>query len=77
MAQCVAKIRKDTRVCIGSLNKRITIQLRALTADPQTGVDFNQTFLNSKNVWSMVETVSGKTMFDKSNITLVILSFFF
>ncbi len=67
MAECVAKQRKTTRVCIGSMNQRIVIKTRQLTPNSDNDVDYDETFTSLKTVWSMVETVSGKTIFDQSN----------
>ena len=77
MAECVVKQRKTTRVCIGSLNKRVDLELRAITAPNQSGVDFGESFTNTATVWAMIETVTGKTMFDKSNIETVITHNFY
>ncbi len=68
MAECVVKQRKSTRICIGSLNQRIVIKTRQLTPNSDNDVDYDEIFTELKTVWAMVETVSGKTMFDKSNV---------
>lgn len=77
MAQCTAKERKTTRVCIGSLNQRIELEIRTLTPNSDNDVDYDEIFTQLKTVWSMVETVTGKTMFDKSNIERVVTHNFY
>ncbi len=77
MAQCVAKVRKSTRVCIGSLNQRIDINIRTLTPNSDDDVDYDEVFTLTKTVWSMVETVTGETMFDSSNVERVVTHNFY
>lgn len=68
MATCVTKRRKDTGVCIGHMNKRITIYIRELTAPQGNGVDYRETFASPKIVWAMLDTPKNKTMFDATGI---------
>lgn len=67
MATCVKLVRKKTQVCIGSLNKKIDIFTRVLTSplDPtNSDVDYDETFTLLANVWSMIATPKGQTIFD-------------
>jgi len=67
MPECVRIKRKHRKVCIGDLDSVITLQDRALTA-PVSGVDATETFTDSNtDVWAMVQTNSGETIFDGVN----------
>ena len=68
MAVCTKIRRKSKRVCIGSLNKKIVVNLRAIQPPDQDSVDFDELFTPERTVWSMVETVSGVTIFDDTNV---------
>lgn len=61
------KIRGQKRqVCIGAKEDLITLQDRSITA-PSFGVDATETFTDSNpDVWAMVKTVRGETMFDNT-----------
>lgn len=64
MPKCVRVSRKYHKPCIGDLNKRVTLQNRALTPPPFGSVDFNESFTNTVTVWALINTVQGKTFFD-------------
>ena len=67
MTKCVKIQRKKRQPCIGDMNDLITLQGRTLTA-PTSGVDASEEFTDSNaDVWALVETVSGQTMFDDTN----------
>ena len=64
MPQCQTIRRKHRKVCIGDLDSKIKVQVRALTA-PTSGVDSSQTFTDTAEVWAMIETArAGETWFD-------------
>lgn len=66
MPVCAPIRRKHRKVCIGDLDTLVKLLNRALTA-PLTGVDASETFTDFQadpNVYSLMETVSGKTFFD-------------
>jgi SPP1 family predicted phage head-tail adaptor len=67
MATCKKIKRLSERVCIGSLNKRISLQVRNLTPPVGDEVDFDEEFTVLEDIWAMVETVAGKVFFDDSN----------
>ncbi len=77
MAQCVVRTNKKKRVCIGALNRRIEVKVRTLTATADDDVDYTEVFTALKTVWAMVETVSGKTMFDSSNVERIVTHNFY
>jgi len=68
MAVCTKIRRKSKRACIGSLNKKMVVNVRAIQSPTQDSVDFDELFTPDKRVWGMVETVNGVTIFDGTNI---------
>ncbi len=79
MATCVTIRGKRRSICAGDLDRMITLENRAIQA-PTDGVDYTELFtekpvdasiLSPGDVWSMVETVSGATVFDGTNIERV------
>lgn len=67
MPNCVKLRRKRRQVCIGDLDELITLQDRQITPS-LTSVDATETFTDTNpDVWAMVETVSGETIFDDTN----------
>lgn len=64
MAAC-SKIRKKKRqICIGDLRDLIKIQSRNIAEPLFNSVDFNENFVDVSEVWSLINTVDGKTFFD-------------
>lgn len=72
MAKCIKITRTSKRVCIGSLNKRIKILLRAIQPPSSGGVDFSEEFTQEREVWAMIETVDGVTIFDETNVEQIV-----
>ncbi len=67
MGICKKIKRTITKVCVGSMNRKIEIFSRALTPpiDPLTGKFVStETFVLLVSPWSMVETPKGVTVFD-------------
>lgn len=59
-------IGKKKRVLeIGSLDKKITLQLRAIVAEGEA--DYTHTFTNPITVWACIDTSTGKEFFDDIN----------
>lgn len=60
------QIRKKRRnVCIGDMEDEITLENRAIEAPEFDTVDYDETFTApNPAIWSLIETVSGKTFFD-------------
>lgn len=67
MPQCRYIKRRNRKVCIGDLDTEIVLQSRNITPPISDGVDFSETFAGKATVWSMINTVSGETVFDSSN----------
>lgn len=67
MAECVVIKGKHRKICAGDLNKKITLQNRAITTS-SANVDFTETFTENSVVWSMVETGSGSVYFDSVGV---------
>lgn len=62
------KIRRKSRsVCIGDMNTLIKLQNRNITPPLFGDPDFDEEFTDVAEVWAMVNTVSGKTVFDGVN----------
>jgi head-tail adaptor len=79
MAKCVKQQRTKTQVCVGSMNRKIDILARDLTPpiNPLTGQFLaTETFVLVANVWAMVGTPSGLTIFDEVNTERVISHIF-
>jgi len=72
VAVCDKIKRKSTRVCRGSLNKRIKIFTRSITPPSGSSVDFLEDFVEDREVWGMIDTVTGITEFDDTNIEIVV-----
>jgi len=77
MAVCKVTQRTHKRVCIGSLNRKIEIHVRSIKAPAKGSVDFSDKYTLKKKVWAMIETVSGETMFNASNIETVVTHQFY
>ncbi len=59
---------RNRQVCIGSLNKFITLKKREITEPAQDFVDFTENFSDIASVWANVKTVSrGEIIFDGTN----------
>lgn len=71
MAKCVRLQRTDTRICAGSLNRKIQIYARAITSplDPtQATVDYGEDFVLVGNVWAMIKDIKGEIIFNNISI---------
>jgi len=76
MATCVKIKGKRRKVCIGDLDRLVRLENRAITP-PENGIDYTETFTKKQisgspippgDVWAMIESVSGETVFDSTNI---------
>lgn len=79
MATCVKKRRTKTEVCVGGMNRKIDIFARDLTppVNPLTNEFLaTETFTLVANVWAMLETPRGLTIFDQVNTERVISHIF-
>ena len=74
MSICKKDYLTRQRPCIGAMNKKIIIQIRNIR--PPNIVDFNENFIIQKEVWALVTTVNGVTIFDSSNIERVVSHIF-
>lgn len=79
MAKCVYKHRKDIIMCSSDFNKIISIQTRNIIAPTNfdDDVDYSEEFIAFHTFWAMVETVTGESIFDGSNIKRVITHRFY
>lgn len=74
MSNCQRIQRKDTKVCIGSLNRKISIQSRNIEPPPMSGEDdasvaYGLEFVEQFSVWAMIENVVGESIFDGVSTT--------
>ena len=68
MTKCVKICGRRRQVCIGSMDKLITLQIRALTEPVENSVDYSEGFTAIENVWADVKTTSrGEVVFDRAN----------
>jgi head-tail adaptor len=67
MATCVKLRRKSTRVCIGSLDKLIELQLRTLGVPVDDSSRVTETFTTLITVPAMIETIANRTFFSNTN----------
>ena len=68
---------KPFRVCTGDLKHLIKIYTRSITPAQSIGIDFGEDFTNEKNVYAMIETGSGETVFDQTNTEKVVTHKFY
>lgn len=65
MPSCNPVRKKRRNICIGDMEDEITLENRAIQAPEFDTVDFDETFTApNPAVWSLIETVRGKTFFD-------------
>lgn len=68
MATCKKLRRTLTKVCTGSLNKKIQIQTRRIKPPMGDSVDYVEEFVEIITVWAMLETITGVAVFDGTNV---------
>jgi SPP1 family predicted phage head-tail adaptor len=64
----IIKKPKNTVVCAGDLNKKILISVRNIVTPQDGAVDYSEALSEKRAVWAMVETVTGASIFDGTNI---------
>lgn len=62
--RCQKIRRKKRQVCIGDLDKEVTLQNRDITSPLFGTPDFDETFTDIDTVWAGINTKSGKMFFD-------------
>ena len=67
MAICKKIRRTLTKVCTGALNKKIQIQIRAITPPAGESVDYSEEFTELITTWAMIDTPTGTEVFDSTN----------
>ena len=75
MAQCTLVKFKHRRICIGDLNRVVSLMTRTLDA-PQSSVDFGHTFTDL-TTWAALATVKGKDVFAGTNMSTLISHIFY
>lgn len=67
MTRCIHVAGKRRVICAGDLNKRITLQNRAIVPPIFGSSDFSESFDAGNDRWAAIKTVKGKTIFDGLN----------
>lgn len=67
MAQCKKIYRQIKRVCVGSLDKKVKLKIRAIAPPSGSSAYYGETFTDFMTVWAMVETKNGLVTFDSTN----------
>lgn len=56
--------KKKRRACVGDMRDRINLQIRSLTPPENGSVDFTEVFNPKTAIWSTINTVRGRSVFD-------------
>ena len=64
MSKCKNIRRPKRQICIGDLDELITLQDRDISSPIFGGVDFDEDFSADNQVWALLSTVKGGTIFD-------------
>jgi SPP1 family predicted phage head-tail adaptor len=68
MSNCTKIGRPKREVCIGSMSNKITLYVRKIAAPDFNDIDYGETLEEPRQVWAMVKTSRGETVFDKANL---------
>ena len=68
-ASCVVKRINRTRICVGDLNKRITLYDRSIEAPGFEGFNFREDFTDGEKKWAAIDNVKGMEVFDGVDTT--------
>jgi SPP1 family predicted phage head-tail adaptor len=72
------KIRGENRkICIGDLNTEIALNTRSIRPPSLGSVDYDEEFVSTTSVFSLVKTKIGATVFDESNTERIVTHFFY
>lgn len=66
MPTCVKIKRKHRKICIGELEDRIQIYDRSISPGTQDSPRFGENFVQDSEVWAMLETKQGYSIFDST-----------
>ena len=82
MATCGKIHRKKRRLCIGSMDEQITLEVRSIQSPwvssvDADGVDLGESFTNQRLVWAAVNTTRGWQTFDGTNIANAVTHLFY
>lgn len=64
MPSCQFIKRKHRKICIGDLDTLIKLQSRDIVSPVFGDVDFDEDFQDTSEVWALIKTQTGKTVFD-------------
>jgi len=68
---------KKTSLCVGDLNRKITLQNRDIQPPQFGSADFTEEFSNLKSIFAALETPTGKVVFDGLNVERVVTHVFY
>ena len=64
MSICVKIKGKKSALCIGDLDRKVTIRSRNIQAPQSGSVDFSEQFANTHIVWALIQTTRGSEIFN-------------
>ena len=73
--KCVKINGKNRQLCIGDLDRLITMFTKSIKSDGD--VDYKNVFTDPKEKYAMVSTQDGVTIFDEKNIEMVVSHYFY
>ena len=76
MAKCIKIFSKKRKVCIGNLDRIVKVNSRVIQA-PVSDVDYTEEFIQLIEMHANIETVSGVTFFDSTNVERDITHFIY
>lgn len=77
MTACEKIVGRKRQVCAGDLDRLITLQIRNIEAPVFDAVDYSMAFTTINDLWAMVETKKGTTIFDGTNIERIVDATFY
>lgn len=77
MTVCVKIKGRKRKLCIGDLDRQITLSDRNITTTSVAVPEFGEAFTDPTLVWSMLETTNGVKVFDGINIERIATHLFY
>ena len=77
MTSCLPIVGRLRQVCSGDLDRLITLQIRNIEIPIVDMVDYTLLFTPITDIWAMVETKKGTTIFDGTNTERIVDATFY
>lgn len=77
MPKCSTIKGKNRSVCVGDLNKRITIKDRTLKGATLNNRVSSENFSDDVTVWAMIQTTRGDQFFDGTSLRTAVTHYFY